>query len=77
MSQRVGEQPMIAAAGDFDAPEAGEMRRQELGVEQAVAAESQPGDQVNQGDLARLALAAEHALAEKDGPDRDAVQATH
>jgi hypothetical protein len=33
MSERVGEQPMIAAAGDFDAPEAGEMRCQELGVE--------------------------------------------
>src|SRR5215813_12220787 len=76
MSQCVGEQPMIVPAGDLDAAEAGEMRRQELGVEQEVAAETQPGDEVNEGDLARLALAAEHAFAKKDAPDRDTVQAT-
>jgi len=73
MSQRVGEQPMIAAAGDFDGPEAGEMRRQELGVEQAVAAEAQPGGEVNEGHLARLTLTAEHAFAEKGRADRDTV----
>src|SRR6202011_3369982 len=44
---------------------------------QAEAAETQPGDQMNEGDLARLALAAEHAFAEKDRADRDTVQATH
>jgi len=64
---------MIASAGDLDAAEARQMRRQELGVEQAVAAEAQPGDQVNERDFARLALAAEHAFTEKDRTERNAV----
>jgi len=52
-------------AADFDAAELRQMGCQKLGVEQTEAAETQPGDQVNECHLARLALAAEHALAEK------------
>src|ERR1700730_18958831 len=66
---------MIAGAGDFDPAEARQMRRQELRVEEAVAAEPQPGSQMHEGDLARVGYPAEHALAEKHRTDRDAVQA--
>ncbi len=53
------------------------MRGQELGVEQAVAAETQPGDQMHQGDFARVGLATEHAFAEESRADRDPVQSAH
>src|SRR5271167_646367 len=66
---------MITRAADLDAAKARQMRRQELGIEQAEAAEAQAGDEVNQRDLARVVLAAEHALAEEDRTERDAVQA--
>ena len=56
---------MITPPADLDAAEARQMRRQKLGIEQAEAAEAQAGDQVNEGDLARVVLAAEHAFAKK------------
>ena len=65
---------MIAGAADLDRAELRQMRRQELGVEQAVAAEPQPRDQMHQRDLAGVGLAAEHALAEERGAERDAVK---
>src|SRR5689334_23599378 len=52
------------------------MRRQKLGVEQPIAAEPQPGRQMDQRDLARIGGAAEHAFAEERRPERDAVQST-
>jgi len=45
------------------------MRGQELGVEQAVAAETQSCDQMDQGDFARVGFAAEHAFAKEDRAD--------
>src|SRR5271167_1055379 len=65
---------MITRAADLDAAKARQMRRQELGIEQAEAAEAQAGDEVNQRDLARVVLAAEHALAKEDRTERNAVQ---
>src|SRR5271169_1947468 len=53
------------------------MRGQELGVEQAVAAETQPHDQMDEGDFARGGLATEHAFAKESRADRDPVQSTH
>jgi len=50
------------------------MRRQELGVEQAIAAEPEPRDEMNERHLACIGMAAEHALAEKNRADRDAVE---
>ena len=47
----------------------------ELGVEQREAARPQPRDQIDQGDLAGVAVAREHALAEERGAERDAVEA--
>ena len=70
----LGEQPMIAGAGDLDAAKARQMGCEELGIEQAIAAEAQPGGQVDEGDLARVVLSAEHAFAKKGRTERDAVQ---
>jgi len=49
------------------------MRRQELRVEEAVAAVPQPGCQMHEGDLARVGDPAEHAFTEERRTDRDAV----
>jgi len=65
---------MIAGTGNLDCPELREMRRQELRVEQAVAAAPQPRNELDERDLARIAHSAEHALAEKGGAQRDAIQ---
>jgi len=42
-------------------------------VEQAVAAETQPRNQMDQGDFASVGLAAEHAFAKESRTDRDPV----
>jgi hypothetical protein len=73
VGKRVGEQTVIAGASDLDPAKAREMRRQELGVEEAVAAEPQPGRQMHEGDFARVGGTAEHAFAKKDGAERYAV----
>src|SRR5579863_145053 len=74
IAQRLGQEPMIARAGNLDGAELLQMRRQELGVEQPVAAAPQPKDEVGERDLARILDPTEHALAEKSGAERDAVQ---
>ena len=73
IGERRGEQPVITGARDLDTAELRQMRGQELGVEQTIAAEPQPRDQMDQGHLARVGLAAEHAFAEERRTDRDAV----
>src|SRR5438876_9714363 len=73
IGERVGEQTMVPGTGDSDAAETCQMRRQELRVEQAVSAEPEPDHQMHEGDLARIDGAAEHALSEKGGAQRDAV----
>src|SRR5438445_4637187 len=65
---------MIAGAGDFDSAELRKVRRQKLGVEEAVPAEPQAGRQMHERDLAGVGRTAEHAFAEKGGADRDAVE---
>ena len=47
----------------------------ELGVEQRVAADLQPRDQMDQRDLRGVALPREHAFAEEGGAEADAVEA--
>ena len=50
------------------------MLGRELRVQQGEPAVDQPGDQMDQCDLAGVARAAEHALAEEGGPERHAVK---
>jgi hypothetical protein len=50
------------------------MPRDELRVEQGEAAIFQPGDKVDEGDLARIARSREHALAEKRATKMHAVK---
>src|ERR1044071_3962130 len=75
VAQCLGEQPMVARAGNLDPAELRQMRGQELRVEQPEAAELQPAGEMNQRDLAGVGHPAEHALAEKRRPERDAVKA--
>jgi len=55
----------IKPTGDLDGTEAAQMFGNKLGVEEPVATQSQARYQVNQGHLAGIGLASEHALAEK------------
>src|SRR5437764_773651 len=75
VTQRLGEEAVIAGPGDLDPAELRQMRGQKLGVEQPVPAEPQARGEVDQRDLARIGDPAEHALAEKRRAERDAVQA--
>jgi len=70
----LGEQAVISCPGDFDPAKARQVRRQKLGVEQAVPAETQPRDEVDERDLARISGAAEHALAKESGTERDTIE---
>ena len=69
------ERLVIGRAADLHATEARQMVGDELGVEQTKAAGVQPGDQGDQSELRGVAAAAEHALAEEGGAERDAVEA--
>src|SRR5690606_37663028 len=68
------EQAMVARALDLDGAEGGEMRRDELGVEQRIAAGLEPRDEMDEGDLRGVAGAVEHALAEERAGERHAIQ---
>src|SRR5687767_10977777 len=59
---------------DLHAAEALQVRRARLRVEQLVAAVAQALHEVDEGDLARVALEVEHALAEERRPDAHAVE---
>ena len=48
----------------------------ELAIEQAIAADPQPCDEIGQRDLRRIRRSAEHALAEEGSAQRHAIQAT-
>ena len=50
------------------------MRRDELGVEQLEPTLAQPSDQMHEGDLAGVGLAAEHAFTEKRAAERHAIE---
>src|SRR5690606_21916501 len=65
----------IVAARHLDGAEAGEVVGQELAVEQRIAAGTEAGDEMDQRHLGGVGLAAEHALAEEGGADRDAIEA--
>ena len=73
--QRVREAGEVAGARHLHRAETGEVRGDELGVEQAEPAGAQARDQVHQRHLARVAFRAEHALAEEGGAQHDAVEA--
>ena len=60
---------------DFDGPEALQVRRHELGVEQLEATQLEPCDQVNQGNLAGVGDMGKHAFAAERALQRDPVQA--
>ena len=72
--QRGLEESLKLLAADFDGAEAGEMPRDELGVEQGEAPIFEPGDEIDERNLARIAGAGEHALAEKGTAEMHAVK---
>ena len=49
----------------------------ELGVEQAVAARNQPGDQMGEAHFGGVALAGEHAFAEEGAANAHPVEPAH
>src|SRR5262249_2444863 len=65
----------VTFARNLDGAEAGQVRGDELGVEQDEAAPFQAFHQMHQGHLAGIAAAREHAFAEKGGAQPHAVQA--
>ena len=70
-----GGQPVaVFVAGDFDGAEDLEMGGEELGIEQTEAAAAQALDQMHQGDLAGVGLAAEHAFAEEGAAEDHPVK---
>jgi hypothetical protein len=71
---RAVELVQIVVAWNLNRPEPRQMRCDELRVQQRVAALNQPRDEMDEGNLARVALTAEHALAEKSRAQRNAVQ---
>src|SRR5262249_26029460 len=54
-----------------------QMLRDELGIKQAEPTSLEPHHQMHQRNLAGVALAAEHALAEEGATECDAVEAAH
>ncbi len=71
--QRRLKSPLKFRPADLDGAEAGEMPGDELGVEQGEAAIFEPGHEIDQRDLARVARSAEHALAEKGAAEMHAI----
>jgi len=65
---------MIAGAGDFDTAEARQMRRQELRVEEAVAAEPQSGSEMHEATLLASVTRLNMLSPKKRRTDRDAVE---
>src|SRR5690349_20021830 len=65
---------MIAALRHLDGAEALQMLRDELRVEQPVAADFQPRDEMHERDHGGVARAMKHALAEEGAAERNAVQ---
>ena len=59
------------------APRLSQMRRDELRVEQAIAAAIQPRHQMDQADFRRVGDAMEHALAKKGPAHRQPVKTAH
>lgn len=72
--QRVLQEPLKFFAAHFDGAEAGKVPGDELGVEQGETPIFEPGDEIDECDLARVAGAREHALAEKGAPQMHAVK---
>ena len=59
------EKPVIVRLRHINGPEAAEMRRGELGVEQLKTSGVEPRHQMHQRDLARIARAREHRIPRK------------
>ena len=74
-AQRRIQQHQIVLLVDLDRAEALEVRRHELAVEQAEAADDQPRHQPGQSDLGGVALQRHHRFAEEGGAEPDAVEA--
>src|SRR5262249_9720094 len=75
-AERRLQQLVILASRDLHRAKALEVISHELSVEQLEAAGAQTRDQVDEGDLGRVAHAVEHALAEEGAAERDAVEPT-
>ncbi len=74
-AQRTFQQALKLLTAHLDRAEAGEVPGDELRVEQREAAIFQPGDEIDQRDLAGVARLGEHALAEERAPQVNAVKA--
>lgn len=74
---RMAQQSQIALLADLDRAERGQMRRDELAIEQFDPAQPQRHHQPAQRHLARFAHPAEHAFAAKDPVKADAIEPAH
>src|SRR3546814_20469324 len=72
--QGVGQHRPVLVTGDLPGAEAAEVPGDELRVDEGEAAGTQPGDEMDERDLAGVAGAAEHAFAEEDAAQRDPVE---
>src|SRR5205085_7082761 len=73
--QRLAEPTEVFPRGEVDRPEAAQVRRGRLGVEQLEPALLQATHQVDECDFAGVAAVVEHALAEEGAAEAHAVQA--
>ena len=60
--------------GNFDGPETGQVRGDELGIQKAVSAISQPGDKIDKCDLAGIADLVKHTLPAKGPTDGHSIE---
>jgi len=67
----------IFVTRNLDRSETGEMGCDELRIQQLISAVDQSGDQMDERDLACVGFAAEHALAEERGAERNTVEAAY
>src|SRR3546814_525073 len=64
----------VVLARDLHPPEAAEVRRGELGIEELEAAPAQAQHELGEGDLAGIGRPAEHRLAEEGPAQRHAIE---
>lgn len=71
---RCFESAAVLSPRHFEGAKLGEVLRDPLGVEQAVAAGVEPANEVDEGNLAGVHLAAEHAFAEEGSAESHTIQ---
>jgi hypothetical protein len=75
--KRLLQAPMESRAAYFLSPELSQVVGDELRVEQAKAAMSQPSSEVDERDLAGVRFIREHALAKESASERHPIESAH